>query len=232
MEFLNKYFSKEVFKNTFFCLLGYIILVVISGLLIGEQSDPYSNFTIILNIVGGLLNTALIFLMIFFFYRDFKKKNTTINLKEILTIGIIIYGLICIIAILKLAVEDHFKFSPYFIDMCIEGILYFFIFFFVVFFLFINILGMWKIFEKAGEPGWASIVPFYNIIVMLKIVEKPSWWIILFLIPGVNIIISIMVAYALSKKFGKYDDFVFGLVLLPFIFYPILGFGDAEYDVE
>lgn len=232
MEFLNKYFSKEVFKNTFFCLLGYIILIVISGLLNGEQSDPYSNFTIIWSIIFGILNAGLIFLMIFFFYRDFKHTHMAINLKEILTIGMIIYGLMCLICIIKLAVEDHFKFSSYFIDVCIVGILSLFVFFFIVFLLFINILGMWKIFEKAGEPGWASIVPFYNIIVMLKIVEKPSWWFILFLIPLVNIIISIMVAYALSKKFGKYDDFVFGLVLLPFIFYPILGFGDAEYDVE
>ncbi len=92
------------------------------------------------------------------------------------------------------------------------------------------IIALWKIFEKAGKPGWAAIIPIYNIIVLLEIVGKPLWWIILFLIPLVNIIFGIWVTNLLSKSFGKNEGFTVGLILLPFIFYPILGFGNAKYN--
>lgn len=89
--------------------------------------------------------------------------------------------------------------------------------------------GIWKTFEKAGKPGWAAIIPIYNIIVMLEIAGKPLWWIILFLVPCVNIIVSLLVFIALAKSFGKSEVFGIGLWLLGFIFFPILGFGDAKY---
>lgn len=91
------------------------------------------------------------------------------------------------------------------------------------------IAAMWKIFTKAGEPGWAAIVPIYNGIVLLKIAGKPLWWIILLFIPFVNIVIGIPVAIGLVRNFGKGGGFAVGLIFLPFIFYPILGFGDATY---
>lgn len=93
----------------------------------------------------------------------------------------------------------------------------------------ITIISMWKIFSKAGKPGWAAIVPLYNIIVMLEIVDKPLWWIILMFIPVINIVISIIVAVELAKKFGKSTGFAIGLILLPIIFYPILAFSSAQY---
>ena len=92
------------------------------------------------------------------------------------------------------------------------------------------VVTMWKIFTKAGEPGWASLVPIYNACVMFKIAGKPMWWIILCFIPIVNIIVSILAAIGLANKFGKGGGFAVGLILLPFIFYPILAFGDAEYQ--
>ncbi|MEZ5012965.1 MAG: DUF5684 domain-containing protein [Chitinophagales bacterium] len=91
------------------------------------------------------------------------------------------------------------------------------------------IAGFWKTFVKAGKPGWAAIVPIYNIIVMLEIAKKPVWWIILLIIPIVNIIILIIVDIAIAKNFGKSEGFGVGLALLSFIFWPILGFGDAQY---
>ena len=91
------------------------------------------------------------------------------------------------------------------------------------------IAGGWKMFEKAGKPGWAFIVPIYNIIVLLEIVGKPIWWIVLFIIPVVNIVVFIMVYHALSKSFGKDIGFTLGLLFLSFIFIPLLGFGDAKY---
>ena len=91
------------------------------------------------------------------------------------------------------------------------------------------IASLWKIFTKAGQPGWASIIPIYNLIVLLKIAGKPLWFIILFFIPFANIVAAILVALAVAKNFGKSGGFVVGLILLPIIFYPILAFGDAKY---
>jgi hypothetical protein len=91
------------------------------------------------------------------------------------------------------------------------------------------IVSAWKINTKAGQPGWACIIPIYNIIVMLKIVGKPWWWIFLLCIPIVNIVFGIWMVNLLSKSFGKGVGFTIGLLLLSFIFYPILGLGGAQY---
>jgi hypothetical protein len=92
------------------------------------------------------------------------------------------------------------------------------------------IIGMWKVFVKAGKPGWAAIVPIYNIIVLLEIAGKPLWWFILMLIPGVNFIVWLFVCIAIARNFGKGTGFAIGLWILPFIFFPALGFGDARYQ--
>lgn len=91
------------------------------------------------------------------------------------------------------------------------------------------IASLWKIYEKAGQPGWACIIPIYNVIVLLRIVGKPWWWFFLLLIPVVNLIFAIWMTNMLSKSFGKDEGFTVGLVLLGIVFYPILGFGDARY---
>ncbi len=95
----------------------------------------------------------------------------------------------------------------------------------VVFF----IVTQWKIYEKAGKPGWAVLIPIYNTIVLLEIINRPIWWIILFFIPVVNIVIAIITIFDLAKAFNKTAGFGVGLLLLPIIFYPMLAFGDAEY---
>jgi hypothetical protein len=89
--------------------------------------------------------------------------------------------------------------------------------------------GMWKIFEKAGRQGWEAIVPIYNIYVLTIIVGQPWWLLILCLIPLVNLLVFIFLAFKLAERFGQEVPFTIGLVLLPFVFYPLLGFGDAQY---
>ena len=96
-------------------------------------------------------------------------------------------------------------------------------------FLFLMIASMWKIFTKAGKPGWAAIVPIYNLVVILDIAGKPLWWIILMLIPIVSLIVGIIIYVALANAFGKGVGFALGMIFLPFIFLPILAFGDATY---
>ena len=91
------------------------------------------------------------------------------------------------------------------------------------------IVAMWKVFVKAGQPGWASIIPIYNLYVWCKIVGRPGWWIILMLIPFVNIIVGILLCIDMAKSFGKGAGFGIGLAFLGIIFLPILGFGSAQY---
>lgn len=95
----------------------------------------------------------------------------------------------------------------------------------------LTIVGVWKTFAKAGRPGWAAIIPIYNIIVMLQVAGRPIWWVILYLIPFVNFVISIIVALDLAKKFGK--GAAFGLIAL-WLFAPIgfliLGFDQSQYQ--
>lgn len=88
---------------------------------------------------------------------------------------------------------------------------------------------MWRIFVKAGKPGWAAIVPVYNVLVELEIVGRPWWWLLLLFVPFANIVIGIIVLLDLAKVFGKSSGFGIGLILLAPIFIPILAFGDARY---
>ena len=92
------------------------------------------------------------------------------------------------------------------------------------------IVSFWKIFTKAQKPGWACLIPIYNIIILLEIAGKPWWWLLLMLIPIVNFIFIIWMINLLSKSFGHGAGFTVGLILLSFIFFPILGLGDSKYN--
>ncbi len=112
----------------------------------------------------------------------------------------------------------------------IAGLIFFVVYLAV---LALVIAGMWKVFTKAGKPGWAAIVPVYNFVVLLEIAGLPIWYIVLLLIPFVNFIglpfVLTMIGINIAKAFGKSGGFAAGLVLLAPVFYPILGFGDARY---
>ena len=96
--------------------------------------------------------------------------------------------------------------------------------------LFILIIAsLWKIFTKAGRPGWAAIIPIYNTIVQLQTVGRPVWWIVLLFIPLVNIVVAIILLNDLSKSFGRGVGTTLLLLFLPFIGFPMLGFGSAKY---
>lgn len=99
------------------------------------------------------------------------------------------------------------------------------------------IVVMWILFTKAGEPGWAILIPIYNILVLLKISGKPWWWIFgifLSIIPFIGWIGAIawgfLIVHGISLNFGKDIGYTFGLYLLGFIFFPILAFGNATYN--
>lgn len=103
-------------------------------------------------------------------------------------------------------------------------------FFFILFVVIVYIAAQWRIYEKAGKPGWTAIIPIYNLLILLEIIGKPWWWLLLLLfVPGVNIVLGIWMTNLLSKSFGQNVGFTLGLIFLSVIFYPILAFGNFEY---
>lgn len=97
----------------------------------------------------------------------------------------------------------------------------------------LTIVAMWRIFTKAGKPGWAAIIPVYNMVVLFQIVGLNPWLLLLYLIPFVNfiaaLVLTIMLCIRLAKAFGKSSGFAVGLIFLNTIFILILGFGDSKY---
>ena len=93
-----------------------------------------------------------------------------------------------------------------------------------------EVVSWWRIFTKGGQPGWGSLIPIYNLYLILKIVGRPWWFLLLLLIPVVNVIVAILITNDLSKSFGRGLPFTLGLIFLPFIFYPILAWSEATYQ--
>lgn len=91
------------------------------------------------------------------------------------------------------------------------------------------IVCTWKIFTKAGQPGWASLIPFYNFYVMFEIACGNGLLFLLMLIPAANLVVQIILYVKLSQSFGYSAAFAIGLIFLPFIFLPILAFGNSRY---
>ena len=88
----------------------------------------------------------------------------------------------------------------------------------------LSLISVSTIFEKAGKPGWAALIPLYNIIVFLEIIGKPWWWIFLLLIPFFNIIWIISASIRLVKSFGDKSVSAIGLICLPFLWLPLMAF--------
>ena len=94
----------------------------------------------------------------------------------------------------------------------------------------VTLVGCWKTFEKAGKPGWAGLIPIYNLYVLVKISGNAWWWFMLFFIPVINFFATIKISIDLAGKFNKGILFGLGLTFMSFIFYPLLGFGDYQYQ--
>ena len=89
--------------------------------------------------------------------------------------------------------------------------------------------GLWQVFVKMGEEGWKAIIPFYNVYILLEKVGRPTWWLLLFFIPLVNIVVAFLMWKDIAEGFGKGTGYAVGLLFLSFIFVPLLGFGDDSW---
>jgi uncharacterized membrane protein YhaH (DUF805 family) len=96
-------------------------------------------------------------------------------------------------------------------------------------FVVLTLAGYWRMLSKAGRPGWAIIVPFYGAVQLLQITGRSGWWVLAMMVPVLSLFPAIRLAFELARVFGRGIGFGFGLLFLPFIFAPVLGFGDAEY---
>lgn len=94
------------------------------------------------------------------------------------------------------------------------------------------VAGFWKTFEKADEPGWAAIIPIYNLYVLIKVSGNAWWWLILMFVPIINILAQAKISIDVADKFGQGILFGLGLMVLSFIFYPLLGFGNYQYQAS
>lgn len=117
--------------------------------------------------------------------------------------------------------------SPAVTDMALQ-FLFMMVGIYAMFFLFLAIIS-WRIFAKAGKPGWTSLIPIYNIIVFLEIVRAPTWWIILLCVPLINVFVSVALCGKLARVFWKGSGFALGMILAGVLFMPMLAFGSATY---
>jgi hypothetical protein len=88
------------------------------------------------------------------------------------------------------------------------------------------VVAMWKVFERAGEPGWAALVPIYNLYILTRVAQMSGWWLLAAFVPIFNIIFCFATSMGVAKRFNRSTGFGIGLALLPFIFYPMLAWGD------
>jgi len=93
----------------------------------------------------------------------------------------------------------------------------------------LTVIALWRIFTKAGEAGWKSIIPIWNVLVWLKIIGRPWWWLLLLMIPFVDIIILFIMYHDTSLSFGHGVGFTLGLIFLSTIFLLVLGLGGSKY---
>lgn len=220
-------------------ILAAVILVFNSIAVFTYNSNNPSQLTSA--IIGILLWCSFIVCIAMAHYEFNKRNENYISFRDAFFIGLIIVGIYFVISTafavinFELNTKDNSE-IPYSHLMSSKLILQSsfmqLLILLVLLLLLITAEAHWKIFKKAGKEGLAAFIPIYNLIVLLEIVEKPTWWIILLLIPFVNLIFAIWITNLLSKKFDKDEGFTIGLLILPVIFYPLLGLSKAEYMSE
>jgi hypothetical protein len=230
---------KVSFKYGAYLAAIYVFFILINILTFDPENS--AQWTLI---VGAVFTWIGLIVFICMAHYEFNHKNGDyISFKDAICIGLIIIGVGYVLSLVsgyfsyefmmkeKMAsVNNGFTSVPAFTvtTLLLSSLMTLFLQIFLLFVI-IAMEAQWKIYKKAGKEGWATLVPIYNIVVLLEIVGKPVWWIILLMIPGINLIFSIWIINLLAKKFGKEESYTIGLLILPFIFYPLLGLSKLEF---
>lgn len=93
-----------------------------------------------------------------------------------------------------------------------------------VFLLLVVLLAIGNIFEDCKQKGYLALIPVINLMVLLKITLSPRWWLLPLLIPGVNLYFLYKIFSNLSIGFGRERSYAIKILLLPFIYLPILAY--------
>jgi hypothetical protein len=215
-------------------ILG-VTSIVLSLLATSSRQDVSTGSTPFFVIAGAVLIWVIkIALFARAHYEYNQKNNGYISFKDAIIIGLIIIGITEVFSVVYAFLNYQFFMdgnpmfgsSPLFVIVAslISGV----VLDIIVLFLLIMLEARWKIFKKAGKDGWAAFIPVYSTFMMLDIVGKPAVWFLLLCIPLVNIIFAISIVNLLAKRFGKDTEYTFGLLFLPFIFYPLLGLSEEQ----
>jgi hypothetical protein len=201
-----------------------------------------TNLYEIFSYLSSSLNWIILFLVIILAHVEFVKKiDGRMAFKDAFSIGlfIILFHFVFGFAANQISIKIYnsmFELSNDSLSITTTGLFYSILYSMrillikvAVLFMLLYIESSWLIYKKAGKQGWAAFVPIYNTIILLEIVNKPIIWFFYMMIPVVNIIYVIKLNVELAKKFGKDESFAVGLLLIPFVFYPILGFGEEKY---
>lgn len=216
-------------------ILKWSIFQYLAGAAIGTFSylffdmvSPTDASVVVFTAVTSIVSIAITVIFIAYAIRDYERQiNDVIGIKNafLLLGGMFLFTTILGLAILLIRINlGHIPVDAMFIpSMFISQVAMQILFYFMA----IMLISLWRVFEKADQPGWASIVPIYNLVVMAEIARKPGSWVVLMFIPLVNIVVGVMLVNAIAKSFGRDEGFTVGLIFLPFIFYPMLAF---SYD--
>ncbi len=182
-------------------------------------------------VIPAIVGYVALFVVLFQAFREYDRRTgSTIKAGQAFGMGLSLLLLSNVVSIvlgrLLMSEADSAMMTS---EMFYRAYFFQLVFQFLIIVVYIMIISVWRLFEKAGKPGWGSIVPIYNAVLTTQIAKRPEVWVVLLFIPFVNIVIAIMLANGVSKAFGKDEVFTVGLVLLPFIFYPMIGFGDAYW---
>ena len=203
-------------------ILGGVNLITI--LITKLSYNTESSFIVVVTTAMAVISGLAIVLFMGLAHLEFNKKNQNyLSFADAILIGLIIIGISVLFSAVGSLIINTFLSSAILIGLLINT---------SYLFILITVEALWKIYKKAGKNGWAAIIPIYSIIVLLEIIKKPIWWLVMFLIPLVNAVIAIWMINLLSKRFGKNEGFTIGLLLLPFIFFPLLGLSKTEYIDE
>lgn len=229
--------------------IKYGLLIAATGIVVSTLTYTLGGGTIstgsfLVAAVTALTWLVKIVLLGMSHYEFNKKNNGYISFKDAIVIGLLViaishvlnlaFSLVSYQFFMKETLDQQLEnvggygVSVSYVWMVLAGSLSGILLDIVVLFIVITIEAHWKIYRKAGREGWAALVPIYSTIVMLDIVGKPAIWFLLLCIPFINIIFGIWMVNLLAKRFGKDEGYTVGLLLLPFVFYPMLGLSEEQ----